>query len=49
MRDEIFHVICFGLIWNKQDLLLETCRINFLAEHAVKEIQAEMDKVNQRP
>lgn len=39
----------FGLIWNKQDLLLETCRINFLAEHAVKEIQAEMDKVNQRP
>ncbi len=39
----------FGLIWNKNDLLLETCRINFLAEHAVKEIQSEMDKVNQRP
>ena len=39
----------FGLVWSKNDLLLETCRINFLAEHAVKEIQSEMDKVNNRP
>lgn len=43
------YIIGLGLIWNKQDMLLETSRINFLAEAVVKDIQSEIDKLNQKP
>jgi hypothetical protein len=39
----------FGLIWDKNDLLEETCKINFLAERAIKEVQAEIDRLHLSP
>jgi len=45
----IKYILGLGLIWNKQDMLLETSKINFLAETAVKNIQSEIDSLNQKP
>ncbi|MBP7282366.1 MAG: hypothetical protein KBA66_12365 [Leptospiraceae bacterium] len=39
----------FGYFWKKHDILMESCKITFLAERAVKGIQSEMDKINQKP
>lgn len=43
------YMLGLGLIWDKNDMLLETCRVSFLAERAVKEMQSEMEKLNQKP
>lgn len=42
------YIIGFGLVWDKNDMLLETCKITFLAERAVKGIQSEMEKINRK-
>jgi hypothetical protein len=44
----IKYLLGLGLIWDKHDMLFETCKVNFLAERAVRGIQSEMDSVNSK-
>ncbi|MBK8396809.1 MAG: hypothetical protein IPL26_16460 [Leptospiraceae bacterium] len=43
------YIAGFGYIWKKHDILMESCKITFLAEKAVKGMQSEIEKINQRP